>query len=288
MTINRRQFLKTGAKGIALAALTGAGMTATTSSSCEEVIEQIVTKMIGKPLEKSVDTIKMGDARQPVRGMVTTMFPTCEVLEKAAQIGANLVIAHEPTFYSHLDETDWLQGDPVFEHKKQLILKNNLVVWRCHDTIHRMQPDGIVAGIEKTLGWTSQTKSVYDIQPMSVIELSRFLKDRLQAPFVRFIGSEQQICKSAVFLVGAPGGRRQMMAARHSDADVLIIGESPEWETHEYFRDARHAETGQALIIVGHIPSEQAGMEWLAAWLKPRFPDVPITCIANSNMWSMI
>jgi hypothetical protein len=35
-----------------------------------------------------------------------------EVLQRAAARKANLIIAHEPTFYNHLDETAWLGDDP--------------------------------------------------------------------------------------------------------------------------------------------------------------------------------
>jgi putative NIF3 family GTP cyclohydrolase 1 type 2 len=35
---------------------------------------------------------------QKVSGIVTTMFPTIEVIEKTAKVGANFIIAHETPF----------------------------------------------------------------------------------------------------------------------------------------------------------------------------------------------
>jgi hypothetical protein len=62
-------------------------------------------------------------------------------------LGANLVITHEPTFYNHLDETDWLTNDPVFQQKRTYIEQHNLVIWRFHDNLHQHQPDPTMAGI---------------------------------------------------------------------------------------------------------------------------------------------
>lgn len=288
MPFHRRQFLKASAQGVAMAALTGRTLAQPSTLTCQAAIDRITHQMIGRALERTVDTVKMGDAGQRLRGIVTCMFATCETLEKAAAAGANLVIPHEPSFYRHEDRVDWLQGDPVFEHKRHLIEDKGLVLWRCHDTIHRMQPDGILAGMEEALGWSSSTPGSYTIAPMSVTDLCRYLKERLNTSHLRVVGPLQRTCKTVCFLMGAPGGQRQMQAARRSQADVVIIGECPEWETYEYVRDAQHAKRNQVLIALGHIPSEQAGMAWLAKWLQPKFPGVPVQYMANTCSWTMV
>src|SRR5260221_10600984 len=73
-----------------------------------QVIDRILTEIPGAPFKQTVDTVKIGDPDQPVRGIVTTMFATDAVIDKTIQAGANFIIAHEPTFYNHLDETTWL------------------------------------------------------------------------------------------------------------------------------------------------------------------------------------
>jgi hypothetical protein len=55
-----------------------------------------------------------------------------------------------------------------------------------------------------------------------------------------------------------------------------VIGEVPEWETIEYVSDAAAQGKRKALILMGHIPSEQAGMENCAEWLKTFIKDVKI------------
>ena len=60
----------------------------------------------------TVDTVKAGDLDTPVTGIATTFSATMDVLQRAVARGANLIVAHEPTFYDHLDETAWLGATP--------------------------------------------------------------------------------------------------------------------------------------------------------------------------------
>jgi putative NIF3 family GTP cyclohydrolase 1 type 2 len=53
----------------------------------------------------------------------------------------------------------------------------------------------------------------------------------------------------------------------------------PEWETIEYVADAAAEGRRKALILMGHIPSEQAGMKYCAEWLKTFINQVPVVFI---------
>jgi len=70
------------------------------------------------------------------------------------------------------------------------------------------------------------------------------------------------------------------------DVQVLIAGETPEWETVEYVTDARSEGRAKALILLGHIASEQAGMEECARWLKTFIAGVPIEFVQTADMWA--
>ena len=63
------------------------------------------------------------------------------------------------------------------------------------------------------------------------------------------------------------------------DVEVLIAGESPEWTTCEYVRDAVAAGLNKALILTGHCNSEEAGMEYLVEWLRPRVGGIRVTFV---------
>src|SRR5688500_5672492 len=102
----------------------------------KEVIELILATIPGAPFKETVDTIKFGNENQEVTGIVTTMFATIDVIKRAAALGANFIIAHEPTFYNHRDDTSWLDNDQVFTFKNDLLKKHGIVVWRFHDYWH--------------------------------------------------------------------------------------------------------------------------------------------------------
>src|SRR5260370_40835302 len=71
--------------------------------TARQLIERIQSH-VGVPWNATtVDTFKAGDPDTPVTGIATTMMATYDVLVRAAAEGRNLVITHEPTFYSHLD-----------------------------------------------------------------------------------------------------------------------------------------------------------------------------------------
>ena len=63
---------------------------------------------------------------------------------------------------------------------------------------------------------------------------------------------------------------------RSNDTEVLIAGEVPQWETYEYVRDAVSQGKRKAVIFLGHIPSEEAGMEYAAEWIRVFIKDVPV------------
>lgn len=247
--------------------------------SIQSVIDTILTHIPEVLTVDTVDTIKAGDPSQSITGIVTTFLASQTVLKKAVNLGANLIITHEPTFYNHLDETDWLTDDPIFQEKQAYIQRHNLVIWRFHDNLHRYRPDPTFAGISKALGWEAyadQEQDIFKFPGVSLSELARTVKDRLGIKTLRMIGDPEMVCQTAGILVGAWGGRNHMNFWRQTGVDVLIVGEIDEWETSEYTRDAVIQGRNRGLIITGHANSEEPGMQWLVDWLCQIFPDVPI------------
>src|SRR5277367_5896112 len=76
--------------------------------TAKQVIDRIKAHTGGSWKKGTVDTFKAGDPSTPVTGIVTTFAATFDVLQRAAASGKNLIITHEPTFYSHEDQTKQL------------------------------------------------------------------------------------------------------------------------------------------------------------------------------------
>ena len=88
------------------------------SMTIQKAIDTIITSIPGAPFPDTVDVIKLGDAQQNLTSIVVTFLATCDVIEQAIQLGANLIITHEPTFYNHHDATDWLSHHPAYAAKR--------------------------------------------------------------------------------------------------------------------------------------------------------------------------
>lgn len=247
-----------------------------------------IQQNVGIPWQKqTVDTFKAGKPDAVVTGIVTTMFPTFRVLEAAAASGKNLIICHEPVFYDHFDQAADLvkDGDRVLADKKAFIDKNRLIVWRFHDHWHLRRPDGILQGMTRTLGWEkfqdSAVPEIFHLPQTRLVDLCRELKSRLGTEVVRVVGNPDMVLSTVSFLPGAPDSIEQMRSLARPEVDAAVIGETREWETLEYARDAVDEGKPKALIILGHVPSEESGMEECARWLRTFVTEVPIEYIPS-------
>jgi putative NIF3 family GTP cyclohydrolase 1 type 2 len=268
--------------------------TATGSSSqptAREVIEAI-KKQVGVPwMAETVDTFKAGDPETRVTGIAVTMMATMDVLQRAVAKGDNLIITHEPTFYNHTDKPEGIpEGDAVWKEKRDFIVAHKLVVWRFHDHWHMRRPDGILAGMVKALGWQkyqSKENPYFFVQPeITVKALSEELANKLDSTVVRVVGNPEMKVTRIAFSPGAAGAEREMPTLGREDVEVLLVGETREWETVEYAADAVSEGKRKALIVIGHIPSEQAGMGECAEWLRGFVKDTRVDFVeAKQPFW---
>lgn len=296
---DRRRFLQYAATSAgALALLTmqsspvfGAMLHSNKQYTVQEIIDIILKAGNLPKFEHTLDTIKSGSADMVVTGIVTTMFATITVIEEAVKLNANFIIAHEPTFYNHTDNKDWVKDNTVEKQKEALLNKHKITVWRFHDYIHSFTPDGIYYGVVKKAGWLSYYKPKEDtltIPTLTLQQLAAHLKSTLNIAHVRVVGDLKQPCSKIAMIPGAAGGVAQVSLIEKVRPDVLIIGELSEWETAEYIRDGQLLGIKTALIVLGHAQSEEPGMEYLVEWLQPKLPGVSITHIASGSPFTWV
>jgi len=247
-------------------------------------VQEIVHRLLNptndtEPVENTVDTLKYGNPGATVTKIAVTFTATCEALQQAVDAGAQLLVTHEPTYFNHMDETDWLQGDPVYEGKRQLIEESGMAVFRFHDYVHeRYEPDGIGHGMLSALGWSEWADPAHPrlvvLEPTTVKDVAAHIKSKLGIDSLRLIGSPELIVRRICLFPGAPGGERQIQEFRDYDIELMVAGETHEWETNEYVRDAVALGLNKALLIIGHQKSEEAGMLYAVDLLRGLFPDI--------------
>lgn len=256
--------------------------------TARQVVERIQAH-VGVPWKSdTVDTFKAGNPDTPVTGIAVTMMATFDVLQRAAASGNNLIITHEPTFYNHLDKPDDLaegERDPVLAEKRAFIEKHGLIVWRFHDHWHARKPDGIQAGMVNALGWKKfqdpANEHLFTVPRTTLAELAATIGSQLHIRVMRVVGDSGMDVTRVAMSPGAAGFGRETKALAMKDVEMLVVGETREWETVEYVADAVTEGKHKALIILGHIPSEQAGMEECTRWLKSFITEVPINFVPS-------
>ena len=256
--------------------------------TAQDVIAAI-QEHLGVPWKtQTVDTFKAGNPEKLVTGIAVTMMATLDVLQRAAAKGENLVITHEPTFYNHLDRPEGMdESDAVWKEKREFIEKNGLVIWRFHDHWHLRKPDGILAGMVKTLGWekyqNAENPHLFTMPETTLEKLAADVAMRLETPVLRVVGNPEMRVTKVALSPGSAGFQRETHALEMENVEVLLVGETREWETVEYAADAVSEGKSKALVVIGHVPSEQAGMEECVRWLKTFVKNVPIEFVPTKQ-----
>ncbi len=238
---------------------------------------------------QTVDNLIAGSTDTPVKGIATTMMATLDVCKKANAAGKNMVITHESTFFSHQDTIDQLAQNEIYLCKRDFLMQNGMAVFHFHDHWHAKHPDGIAAGMIRELGW-EKNADADDIKTLTfpgtpLARLAQEMKARLAVRTMRVVGDPKLPVHRVATSWGYVGAGISLIS--RDGVDVLVCGETREWELVEYVQDMISCGQKKAMIVVGHVVSEQAGMKLCADWLKPIVPEVPIEFVAAAEpFWS--
>ncbi len=256
--------------------------------TANQIVDRI-QKNLGVPWKTPTrDIFKAGDPETAVTGIATTVMSTLAILQRAAKAGKNLVITHEPTFWSDADTTRELEDDVVYRVKADFIKKNNLVVWRFHDHWHARKPDAMLVGLAQDLRWkdaVDDSMRVYRFPETTLGALAKDLETRLKFRALRVIGDPATKISKGAINVGSTS--QQVVVKLMPEVDVFIAGEPREWEGPEYVQDAVAAGQKKGMIIIGHQVSEDPGMRLCADWLKTLVPEVPVEWIPTPDPFNI-
>lgn len=236
------------------------------------------------------DTFKTGGPDSEVKGIATTMMVTFDMLKRASQAGLNLVISHEDTWWNDRDDTQNLTANPLYLKKAEFIRQNNMIIWRNHDGMHAMKVDVTVTGTLRAIGVKGGESSgmrapVLPIPETTLGEFASQVKRHSGFRTIRCVGDPKaKISK----VLNGPGYATPRMTP---DTDVVVGGEQQEadgaLDNVEYVADAAALGFNKGLIMLGHVVSEQPGMEDYAKWLQTFITGIPIQYVpAEEPFWT--
>jgi putative NIF3 family GTP cyclohydrolase 1 type 2 len=149
------------------------------------------------------------------------------------------------------------------------------VVFRFHDHAHALQPDPLVAGSARTLGWTQYASPneprIYILPPTTLRQLAVDVNAKLKGRAIRIAGDpDMKVTRVAL----GPG---YGVPALTPAIDVAVGGETAESGGNaEYILDAAADGQKKGMILLGHMMSEDWGMREVAEWLRPLVPEVTV------------
>lgn len=239
--------------------------------------------------ETAIDVFLYGDPDVALKNVAVTMMATQEVLEKAVHSGCNLIITHEPLFYNHHHQFQHLLGDAVYQAKEEYLREHGLCVFHLHDNLHQAGLDYIAVGMAQKLGWGDyRTDDSYKSFRMADVKLERILRDiqiGLEPTAVRYIGDKDAAYEHVVTSWGFMMMENGVKLINMYENCVVIAGETHEWEFVEYVHDAHQLGLRKALVVIGHVPSEESGVEFLCDYLREKSPSLSISYIKTDDLF---
>lgn len=263
----------------------------------KDIVEKIKTYHPAIDENSTCDGYKCGSGDWECTGIVSALVPTVDVIKRTIELGANLIITHEPTYYLTPDYSEWKAdfANSVQKEKQELLARHDITIWRDHDRMHAHNPDTIFFGVMQELGWEKYYNEklsgglpfIYPfVLPQTTVkDLGLFLKEKLQLNGLRYIGNpNDKISKVALvahlypnaFYKDGIGGNgyyydyaTQIMSLMEQNGiDAVIPGEIIEWNLLYYIRDAVYQGKPKACFNIGHFNLEELGMKAFAKTLK--------------------
>ena len=266
----------------------------------QHVIDRLLATYDPLPFENSCDGFKAGIPQDTCTGVVTTCVLSPDVIREAVRFGCNLIIVHEPTFFTHDDDTDWLAGNAVYEQMTAMLAAHHIAVWRNHDHMHAARPDEIMIGVLEELGWTQYVQDVdygfcthITLPETTLRDLALHLKEKLCLRTGRIVGNpEARVSHIAfcghIFPSWNAEERKPTQLLSREDVDVLIPGELIDWTVIPYARDAAQLGMNKALIQVGHFNLEEPGMRYMAKKVTGLVPELPVHYIPAGDPYFFV
>lgn len=234
-----------------------------------------------------VDGFRAGDGDVEVRGVVVVARASTQVLQRAADLGANFIISRQ-AFLADSQDRPVSKPEMALAEKLALLEAKGLAVLRLQDP--RTGPQGRAItealpramGFKRPLGGLNPAEGlIYRAPPTAIVELCRKLKAVTGSAAIRLIGDPDLNVSGVAFATetNRPNALNPLLA--RPDVNLLIAGEVHETETAAYVQDAIALNQPKGLLLAGSIAMEEPAARALATWLSTQIA-LPVTYLHSS------
>lgn len=204
-----------------------------------------------------------GDWEKDVKKILLALDVTTDVVREAKKKGAGLIIAHHPVIFDPLRRIE--PGSAV-----ALLIQYDIAALCLHTNLDRAE-NGVNTALANALKLLDRELFPEDFicvgslsSPMSAEAFALYIKEKLQAPSVRFSDHKDPIRRVAV---SSGGGGEGVELYEKYRFDAFVTGEL---KHHQYIYAAEH---GVCAFDAGHFPSENVVIAPLAKSLCDAFPE---------------
>jgi dinuclear metal center YbgI/SA1388 family protein len=220
----------------------------------------------------------VGDARQPIRRVMTCLTITPASAAEAVAQAADLIVTHHPLPFRPLKR---LTADQTTSRLLLQLIRAQVGVYSPHtafdsaaEGINQQLASGLglqdvlpLVAHDQTPGWgAGRHGRLYG--PVALSSLVQDLKQFLAIGGLHVVGDLSRTVQHVAVACGAAG--EFLGPAARAGCDALVIGETT-------FHTCLEAEAlDVALLLPGHFASERFAVEKLAEHLTGRFPDLTV------------
>ncbi|HYN89648.1 MAG TPA: Nif3-like dinuclear metal center hexameric protein [Ardenticatenaceae bacterium] len=238
-------------------------------------------------LAESYDNVgwQIGWDGLPVRGILVTLDVDLRVAEEAERVGANLIVAHHPLFFSGLKRID-----PTSTRGRLLrhLLCREIGVYAAHTNLDAVR-DGVNGALAAALaleaerplrpvagapnGWGAGAVC-HVAEPVTTTELVNRVREALESPEVRVAAAEIDGHTRIALLGGS--GAEMIRDALAAGCTCYITGEV------KYHQAQDAVAAGLTIVEAGHFWSERPVLAALAEELRPLGAPVHVSKVVTS------
>lgn len=210
--------------------------------------------------------ILVGDSKAEVTKAVVSLDITVEVVEEAAEMGAELIISHHPVIFSPLRSIN--NGSVVYH-----LIKHDITAICTHTNLDKSPVFGVNTQLASAMNLqnigVSEISDIlfegYTCEPISAKDFAETIRKNLACECVAFTEGKNAVRK--VGLCSGAGGS-EINTAIKSKCDAFVTGEMKHHEILEANAN------GLSVYILGHYKSEDVVIEPLCEKLRAEFKDV--------------
>ncbi|MGE5531237.1 MAG: Nif3-like dinuclear metal center hexameric protein, partial [Bacteroidota bacterium] len=226
--------------------------------------------------------LQVGDPQDEVYGLLLAVDATLEMVARASDVGAQMLVVHHPLLFSPLSTV--IAGDPIADVTAELI-RGRISLYAAHTNLDVAPRLGTAAALAEVLelqdprvlsaGMTAtgvETVGAGRIGTVSATTAGAFaarVASTLGAPATRIFGDPDAAVARIAVIPGSGGGG--IAEARASGAELLVTGELK----HHELLEARAR--GLVVVLAGHLQTERPVLPLLQRHLSETLPGLEVT-----------